>query len=45
MTSNHIDPTSTQERFEELQKNSKQLETQILLTLQQIQDPYNTTSQ
>ena len=45
MTTIHIDHTSTQERLEELQKNSKQLEAQILLILQQVQDPHNITSQ
>ena len=41
----HTDHTITRDHLEELQNNSKQLEEEILRTLQQLEDPHNLTSQ
>ena len=41
----HTDHIITRDHLEKLQNNSKQLEKEILQTLQQLEDPHNTTSQ
>ena len=41
----HIDHSPTRDRLEELRNKSKQLEDEILLTLQQLTDPHNIASQ
>ena len=44
MTDIQINHNLTRDRLEELQNKSKQLESEILLTLQQLKDLYNSIS-